>query len=144
MNVRSRHLARFMRAFKGFGLFVAGLVLGAAGISWAQATPTSASPYANLAIFARALAHIEASHVEPPDQDRLIYGAIEGMVEALDPHSEFLDPEEYAILTSDTEGAFGGIGVEIDVRDGWLTVHGVIPGGPAEAAGLRLRRSTDG
>ena len=128
---------RIGRVLAGLGVFTAGLCAGAAGVSWAQATPTSASPYANLAIFARALSHIEASHVEPPDQDRLIYGAIEGMVHALDPHSEFLDPEEYAILTSDTEGAFGGIGVEIDVRDGWLTVHGVIAGGPAEAAGLQ-------
>ncbi len=103
----------------------------------AEATPTRASPYANLAIFARALAHIEASHVEPPDQDRLIYGAIEGMVGTLDPHSTFLDPSEYRILTSDTEGQFGGIGVAIDVRDGWLTVHGVTEGSPAERAALQ-------
>jgi carboxyl-terminal processing protease len=103
----------------------------------AQATPTRASPYANLAIFARALAHIEASHVEPPDQDRLIYGAIRGMVEELDPHSTFLDPDEYRILANDTEGQFGGIGVEIDVRDGWLTVHGVNEGTPAERGGVQ-------
>lgn len=102
----------------------------------AEATPTRASPYANLAIFARALAHIEASHVEPPDQDRLIYGAIAGMVETLDPHSTFLDPDEYRILTSDTQGRFGGIGVSIDVRDGWLTVHGVTEGSPADRAGI--------
>jgi carboxyl-terminal processing protease len=103
----------------------------------ASATETAASPFANLAIFARALSQIEASHVEPPDQDRLVYGAIRGMVETLDPHSSFLDPEEYRILEDDTTGAFAGIGVEIDVRDGWLVVHGVIPGGPAERAGVR-------
>lgn len=113
------------------------LALGGAVVVSAQGTPTRASPYANLAIFARALAHIEASHVEPPDQDRLVYGAIRGMVETLDPHSTFLDPDEYRILTSDTEGQFGGIGVAIDVRDGWLTVHGVTDGSPAERAGMR-------
>jgi carboxyl-terminal processing protease len=116
---------------------------GSFGATWclsaspARATETDASPFANLSIFARALSQIEASHVEPPDQDRLVYGAIRGMVETLDPHSSFLDPEEYRILEDDTTGAFAGIGVEIDVRDGWLIVHGVIPGGPAERAGVR-------
>ena len=107
------------------------------GSAYAFATPSDASPFANLSIFARALSQIEGSHVEPPDQDRLIYGAIRGMVDTLDPHSSFLDPTEYAILSDDTSGAFAGIGVEIDVRDGWLTVHGVMSGGPAERAGLR-------
>lgn len=115
------------------GSFLATLCLHA---SPAHATGTDASPFANLSIFARALSQIEASHVEPPDQDRLIYGAIRGMVETLDPHSSFLDPEEYRILEDDTMGAFAGIGVEIDVRDGWLVVHGVLPGGPAERAGV--------
>ncbi len=105
-------------------------------LAHAEGEPTGASPYANLAIFARALAHIEASHVEPPDQDRLVYGAIEGMVDTLDPHSEFLDPEEFRVLTSDTEGQFGGVGVSIDVRDGWLTVHGLTQGSPAQRAGV--------
>jgi carboxyl-terminal processing protease len=116
------------------GVVALGLLFGGGR---AEATPTRASPYANLAIFARALAHIEASHVEPSDQDRLVYGAIEGMVGTLDPHSSFLDPDEYRILTSDTEGQFGGIGVAIDVRDGWLTVHGVTDGSPAARAGLQ-------
>jgi carboxyl-terminal processing protease len=117
------------------GSLTGALIVGSLAI--AQATPTSASPYANLAIFARALAHIEASHVEPPDQDRLIYGAIRGMVETLDPHSAFLDPDEYRILTSDTEGRFGGIGVAIDVRDGWLIVHAVTEDSPASRADVR-------
>jgi carboxyl-terminal processing protease len=115
----------------------AGGLTGTALQSHAAATPTAASPYANLAIFARALSQIEASHVEPPDQDTLIYGAIRGMVETLDPHSTFMTPQQYRMLMSDTEGQFGGIGIEVDVRDGWLVVHGVIGGGPAEAAGIR-------
>ena len=102
----------------------------------AGAVPERASPYRNLGIFARALSHIETSYVEEVDQDALIYGAVRGMVGTLDPHSSFLDPDEYRVLTSDTEGRFGGIGVEIDVRDGWLTITSVFPGGPAERAGL--------
>ncbi len=117
------------------GSFAATLVLGR--VETAEATEGRASPYANLGIFARALSQIEAVYVEQPDQDELVYGAIRGMVSTLDPHSTFMDPEEYRILTNDTQGRFGGIGVEIDVRDGWLTVHGVFEGGPADRAGMQ-------
>jgi carboxyl-terminal processing protease len=117
------------------GSFAATLVLGL--VEHAGATEGRTSPYANLGIFARALSHIEAVHVETPDQDQLVYGAIKGMVSTLDPHSTFMSPDEYRVLTSDTQGRFGGIGVEIDVRDGWLTVHGVFEGGPADRAGIQ-------
>jgi carboxyl-terminal processing protease len=102
----------------------------------ARATPESESPYRNLGIFARALAHIEMSWVEEANQDELIYGAIRGMVQTLDPHSAFMDPDEYRILTNDTQGQFGGVGVEIEARDGWLTVLGTVDGGPADRAGI--------
>jgi len=127
---------RFPR-FVGIALLAAVAFAGGALVSpLASAVPRRASPYRNLGIFARALAHIEASYVEEPNQDELVYGAIRGMVSTLDPHSAFMDPEEYRILTSDTEGRFGGIGVEIDVRDGWLTVVAVFEGGPAARAGI--------
>ena len=104
----------------------------------AFASDAAHSPYANLATFARALAHIEMSYVGAVDQEALIYGAIRGMVRTLDPHSDYLSPDEYRVLTSDTRGRFGGIGVEIDVRDGWLTVSAVFPNGPAQRAGLHV------
>lgn len=110
---------------------------GAVFAQGAAAVPERASPYRNLGVFARALAHIEMSYVEEIDQDSLIYGAIRGMVGTLDPHSSFMDPEEYRILTSDTEGRFGGIGVEIGVEDGWLTILSVFEEGPAARVGLR-------
>lgn len=131
---RSAPRAVLLAAFAG--AFAASLLVNALDAEPVAATETDASPYANLGIFARALAHIEVNHVEPPDQDALIYGAIRGMVETLDPHSSFLDPEEIARLEADTAGAFGGVGVSIDVRDGWITVHGVVEGGPAEREGV--------
>jgi carboxyl-terminal processing protease len=112
---------------------LAGVALGAGG---ASAVPERASPYRNLGVFARALAHIEMSWVEEADQDELVYGAIRGMVDSLDPHSAFMDPEEYRILTSDTQGRFGGVGVEIEAQDGWLTVLSVFEGAPADRAGV--------
>lgn len=114
------------------------LVVAPVLVHQALAADTAHSPYANLATFARALAHIEMSYVGSVDQDELLYGAIRGMVRTLDPHSDYLSPEEYRVLASDTRGRFGGIGVEIDVRDGWLTVSAVFPNGPAQHAGLRV------
>ncbi len=94
------------------------------------------SPFQPLTIFARALSTIELSYVEPVDQEKLVHGAIRGMADALDPHSVFLDPEEYAILEADAAGRFAGVGVEVAMRDGWLTILTVFDGGPADAAGL--------
>jgi len=99
--------------------------------------PARRSPFEPLAIFARALAYVEMSYVEPVDQEKLVYGAIRGLADSLDPHSTFLDPGEYEILKSDAEGRFAGVGVEVSARDGWLTILSVFDGGPAAIAGLR-------
>ena len=111
------------------------VIAGGLGAASARAVPEAASPYHNLGVFARALAHVELSWVETPDQDALIYGAIRGMIHSLDPHSAFMDPEEYRVLTSDTAGQFGGVGVEIEARDGWLTVLSAFEDGPARGVG---------
>lgn len=126
-----RHISR------GIWLSLAAFAGGALVVEGVHALPETASPYRNLSVFARALSHLENSYVDVVDQDALIRGAIRGMIGALDPHSAYLDPEAYRILTSNTEGRFGGIGVEIDVRDGWLTVTNAVRGGPAERAGVR-------
>jgi carboxyl-terminal processing protease len=113
------------------------VVLIALCVASVRAEAIEASPFRKLEGFARALAHIEQSYVGEVDGDRLIYGAIRGMLKVLDPHSEFLDPEQYRILMSDTEGEYGGVGLEIDVRDGWLTVVSVFDGSPAARAGVK-------
>ena len=102
----------------------------------ASEVPARRSPFEPLSIFARALSFIELAYVEPVDQEMLVHGAIRGLADSLDPHSVFMDPEEYAIFTSDAEGRFAGIGVEVSTRDGWLTVLSVFDGGPAAKAGL--------
>ncbi len=103
----------------------------------ASEAPARRSPFEPLTIFARALAYVEVSYVEPVDQESLVYGAIRGLAESLDPHSVFLEPREYEILKSDAEGRFAGVGVEVSTRDGWLTILSVFEGGPAEKAGLQ-------
>lgn len=93
--------------------------------------------YRDLELFAKALAHVENDYVEPPNNERLVFGAIQGMMSSLDPHSVFLSPAAYKEIKVDTQGWFGGIGIEITIKDNYLTVVTPIEGSPAERAGIR-------
>jgi carboxyl-terminal processing protease len=95
------------------------------------------SPYFLLDQMARVLVLIENEYVEPIDRNRLLEGSIKGMVAELDPHSSYLPPADYAILQGDTEGRFGGIGVEVDFQDEYVTVIAPIEGSPAFRAGVK-------
>ncbi|MEZ4405604.1 MAG: S41 family peptidase [Polyangiales bacterium] len=126
-----------LRALASTAALCAAFGAGVAVDRAATAVPQRQSPYRRLGVLAQVLAHIENSYVDPVDQDRLVDGAIRGMVDTLDPHSAYLNPEEYTLLESDTTGQFGGVGVEIDARGEWLTVIAPIPGSPAARAGVR-------
>lgn len=117
-------------------LIVGALALVVVAITASRA-PARRSPFEPLSIFARALAYIELAYVEPIDQEKLVYGAIRGLADSLDPHTVFMDPEEYVVFNSDSEGRFAGIGVEVSTRDGWITILSVFDGGPADRAGLQ-------
>ncbi|UCF48427.1 MAG: S41 family peptidase [Myxococcales bacterium] len=122
---------------KTLRLVMIGMLAVAFVAAMASEAPARRSPFEPLSIFARALAYIELAYVEPVDQKSLVYGAIRGLADSLDPHSVFLDPKEYEILKSDAEGRFAGVGVEVSTRDGWLTILTVFEGGPAAKAGLQ-------
>lgn len=92
--------------------------------------------YADLEIFANALTIVGAHYVEETTPKEIIYGSLKGMLSSLDPYSQFLDPEAYREIKVDTEGRFGGVGVEISFRDGILTVISPVDGTPAAKAGL--------
>lgn len=102
----------------------------------ATAVPRKASPFSKLTVFSRVLSYIESNYVEEVDADELIYGAIKGMLETLDPHTTFLKPDQYREMKNDTSGQFSGVGIEVDIRDGSLTVMTVMDGAPAGRAGL--------
>jgi carboxyl-terminal processing protease len=106
-------------------------------VNGAAAESAKSSPYPRLEIFARALSHIENSYVGAVDDDAILEGAIRGMLKVLDPHSAYLNVNELRILDNDTQGQFGGVGIEVDINDGWLTVLRVMPGGPAARAGVQ-------
>ena len=93
-------------------------------------------PYSVLDQLARVLVLIENEYVDPVDRDRLLNGAIKGMVAELDPHSAYLPARDFAVLQDDTRGEFAGIGVEVDFRNDRVTVISAIEGSPAQRAGM--------
>ncbi|MFA5099614.1 MAG: S41 family peptidase [Candidatus Omnitrophota bacterium] len=88
-------------------------------------------------LFSDSLAIIQTDYVDEVKPRDLIYGALKGMLSALDPHSQFMDPDTYNELKVDTEGKFGGLGIEITIKDGLLTVVTPIEDSPAWKAGLK-------
>ena len=93
--------------------------------------------YKNIEILTEVLRQVEKSYVEPQDSQKLIYGAIKGLVQSLDPHSSFMTKEEYKELMTETKGSFSGIGVEITIKDKILTVVSPIEGTPGYKAGIK-------
>lgn len=98
---------------------------------------TTGDIYKKLDLFTDVLAIVQKSYVEPVNSKDLMYGALKGMLDSLDPHSQFMDPDMYKEMQVETEGEFGGLGIEITIRDKWLTVVTPIPGTPAFEAGLQ-------
>lgn len=93
--------------------------------------------YEKLQIFTDVLKKLKENYVEEVNTQDLIYGAIKGMLETLDPHSSFLPPDVYKELQVETKGSFGGLGIEITIRDGILTIVSPIEDTPAFEAGLK-------
>lgn len=87
--------------------------------------------YQQLKVIVDVLELIKDSYVEKIDAQKLVYGAARGMVEELDDFSQFMEPDVYDRVKSDTEGEFGGIGIRVDTKDGWLTVVTPLPNTPA-------------
>ncbi len=93
--------------------------------------------YDTLKTFSEVLTLVRSNYVDPAESKELIYGAIRGMLDTLDPHSSFMPPEVYKEMQVETQGSFGGLGIEITVRDRHLTIVAPIEGTPADRAGLQ-------
>jgi carboxyl-terminal processing protease len=92
--------------------------------------------YEQLQIFSDVLDIVQENYVEEADSKELVEGAINGMLKTLDPHSSYLNPDAYKELQVETKGSFGGIGIEITIRDGFLTVVSPLEGTPAYDLGI--------
>jgi len=94
-------------------------------------------PYEKWSLLDDVVREINEKYVDDVDNDELFRGAIDGMMKMLDPHSVYIDAEQLKEFDVNAEGRFSGIGIEISLDEGWLTVISPIPGGPAIRAGVR-------
>jgi carboxyl-terminal processing protease len=92
--------------------------------------------YANIERFIDVLTKVRDHYVEPVTTDKLMDSAIRGMLRTLDPYSQYLDKDQAQRLETTTHGSFGGLGISIGIRDGWVTVISPIEGTPAWRAGI--------
>ena len=118
-------------------LLAAVLVSMFAGAVMAKRLPSQGGVYENLKVFTEALSYVESNYVEEVEPDKVIQGAIRGMLKTLDPHSSYMPPDVYREMQVETEGRFGGLGIEITMRDDVLTVVSPIEGTPAFRAGIQ-------
>jgi carboxyl-terminal processing protease len=117
-----------------FSVVSAGILVG----RWATTSVgAEVEGYEELKTFTEAFSLVRKNYVEDVKPKELIYGAIKGMLGSLDPHSAFMTPEQYKEMQVDTKGEFGGIGIQIGVKDGMLTVIAPIEDTPAYKAGIK-------
>ena len=95
--------------------------------------------YEKLKVFSEIISLLESNYVESIDPDDLVNGAIRGMLKSLDPHTTYLNPDSYKEMKVETSGKFGGLGIEISMRDGMLTVVSPIEDTPAYNAGVQAK-----
>ena len=108
------------------------LIFGVGYYRESQAAPN----YESLDLFTKVLHFVQNNYVEEVDTKKLIEGAIKGMLATLDPHTVYLPPEQFKEMQVDTSGKFGGLGIEITITDGYLTVVTPIDDTPAFHGGI--------
>ncbi len=130
-----------MKGWKRAGLIGLGSLLGVMlSLNFsaiAQHEDKAPIPYEDLQQLSAVFGKIKSDYVDPVADDKLIKEAIIGMVHGLDPHSDFLDAEEFKELQVDTQGKFGGLGIELGVEDGAVRVISPIDDTPAFRAGIK-------
>ena len=113
------------------------LVISMVIFTFAIGYTKSQDHYLNLQLFIKVMNLIKEHYVEKVDTKKLIYGGIKGMLRELDPHSHFLPPNIYKEFEKETSGQFGGLGIEVTIQNGLLTIISPIEDSPAWKAGLK-------
>jgi len=119
-------------------LVLVGVIVGFLmfGVGFAEKEKTD-DLYRELELFSDTMSIIRSDYVEDAKAKDLIYGALKGMLASLDPYSQFMDPDTYNEMKIETEGEFGGIGIEITIKDNLLTIISPIDDTPAYNVGLK-------
>jgi carboxyl-terminal processing protease len=120
------------------GACLAVLVMGPQGAHLVAAAKAAARPdaYAQLNLFGNVFERIKASYIEKPDDNKLMEGAINGMISSLDPHSRYMNEKGWSDMQETTHGEFGGLGIEVTMEDGLVKVVTPIDDTPAAKAGI--------
>lgn len=126
-------IGRFKVVLVILPVFLLGVFIG---LGSHKVSAVSNSIYEDLKVFTDVLGLVQKEYVEEADPKNLVYGAIKGMLETLDPHSAFMPPDMYKEMQAETKGRFDGIGIEITLKDGVLTVVSPIEDTPAFKAGI--------
>jgi carboxyl-terminal processing protease len=133
--------------FRGIVLLLVGIVLGfglaLGGTAWTALTARSKAPVVPLdptiesaALVAEVIDRVRREYVDDVDDRQIVESAIRGIVQDLDPHSTFLDPAQYEDIRISTSGNYTGVGLDVDLEGGKLTVVTPLEGAPAERAGI--------
>jgi carboxyl-terminal processing protease len=119
-----------------FVVFLLGVTIGLGRSNKSPSPAPSNNLYEELKVFTEVIGLLQKEYVEETKSRDLVYGAIKGMLETLDPHSAFYTPEMYKEMQEETKGRFEGLGIEITLKEGILTVVAPIEGTPASKAGI--------
>jgi carboxyl-terminal processing protease len=118
---------------------VAGVALVSGGWLLQQDVGGQHSVFGRARLFNEVFEHVRARYVEPQSDDSLYQKAMEGLLTELgDPHTTFMTQAQYEDLHRQTTGEYGGLGIQISSRDGWVTAVSILPETPAERAGMRV------
>jgi carboxyl-terminal processing protease len=128
---------RLVYGFLGIALGV-NLIFGAYIYAHSAQAVEKESPYPSLQLFSYVLEKVRMDYVDGKNltYQQLVYGALKGMINTLDPHSEFMEPAKYDDLQKDTQGAFGGLGIMIEMKDNFVTVLAPMDDTPGSRAGI--------
>ena len=120
-----------------FLIAMAGVLAFQPTVAADRAEPSNGLPLDELRVFAEVFGRIKSDYVEPVDDRKLLNYAIEGMLSGLDPHSAYLDEDDYRDLRVGTSGEFGGLGIEVGMENGFVKVIAPIDDTPAQRAGVQ-------
>jgi carboxyl-terminal processing protease len=113
------------------------VLIGMPSVAAPPAPTRGENTYKQLELFARVLSYVENNYVENVDEQQLMYGAIRGMLDTLDPHTVFMPPDVFKEMKIDTSGEFGGLGIEIARKNDNMVVVAPIDDTPAQRAGIK-------
>ena len=131
---------RAMLTGAAIGVVMGGVAVGVSAVAWPESTTASdsrAETYRQLDLFAEVLARARADYVTEIDEAKAMEAAINGMLGSLDPHSSYLSAEDFQSMQVQTSGQYGGLGIEVQMEEGFVKVITPMDDPPASRAGLK-------